>query len=66
MERGADLGLALVTAGLRIGVRVCDEIFRNCFAAASFHKRMKLWNSKIGGLFKVKFNRKKCANLNLT
>ena len=43
MERRAvDLGLALVTAGPRIGFGVCDEIFRNYFpAAASFRKRMK-------------------------
>ena len=37
----ADLGLALVTVGSRIGFGVCDEIFRNYFAAASFRKRMK-------------------------
>ena len=44
MERRADLDLALVTAGLRIGFRVCDEIFRNYFPADddSFRKRMKL------------------------
>ena len=50
MERRADLDLALVTAGPRIGFRVCDEIFRNYFPADdSFRKRMKLQNGKIGG-----------------
>ena len=45
MERMADL----VTAWSRIGFRVCDEIFKNYFLAASFPKRMKAYKSKMGG-----------------
>ena len=37
MERMADL----VTAWSRIGFRVCDEIFKNYFLAASFPKKLK-------------------------